>query len=99
MLFDFRGLFSSINALTFGIEWLIVDKFVGDEQTRNLLCDALGDRMSLIHEYGGIKKIKGQDELIRNQLKAGVKAEFIAKTNRVPLSRVRAIERTLKSEE
>ena len=98
-MFDFRGLFSSIKALTYGIEWLIVDKFVNDEQTRNILCDTLGDRMALIHEYGRNKKIKGQDELIRNQLQSGVKAEFIATTCRVPLSRVRAVERTLKSEE
>ena len=55
--------------------------------------------MSLIHEYGRNKAVKAEDKLIRNQLQAGVKAEFIAMTNRVPLSRVRAIERTLKSEE
>ena len=84
----------SIKALTYGIEWLIVDKFVGDEQTRNVLCDALGDRMSLIHEYARNK----ENRLIRNQLRSGLKADFIAKTNGIPLSRVRAIERSLKSE-
>ena len=98
-LLELKGLTPSIKALTYGIEWLIVDKFVNDEQTRNILCDTLGDRMALIHEYGRNKEVKAEDKLIRNQLKAGVKAEFIAKTNRVPLSRVRAIERTLKSGE
>ena len=49
--------------------------------------------MSLIHEYARNK----EDKLIRNQLKSGVSADVIAKTNQVPLSRVRAIERTLKS--
>ena len=49
--------------------------------------------MSLIHEYARNK----EDKLIRNQLKAGLKAEFITRTNCVPLSRVRAIEWTFKS--
>jgi len=49
---------SSIQALIFGIEWLIVDKFVENENTRNILQDLLGDRMSMIHEYVEMKKIK-----------------------------------------
>jgi hypothetical protein len=44
--------------LVFGIEWLIVDKFVENENTRNILQDLLGDRMSMIHEYVEMKKIK-----------------------------------------
>ena len=75
-----------------GIEWLIVDKFVTDEQTRNILCDALGDRMALIHEYARNK----ENRIIRNQLKSGMKAEVIARTADIPLSRVKSIERTLK---
>ena len=51
--------------------------------------------MSLIHEYARNK----EDKLIRNQLKSGLKAEFIARTNKVSLSRVKRIERTLKSKE
>ena len=93
-LLEFKGLTRSIKALTFGIEWLIVDKFVTDEQTRNILCDALGDRMSLIHEYARNK----EDKLIRNFLRAGYSPQQIAKDADVPLSRVRAIERRLKSE-
>ena len=96
-LLDLKGLTPSIKSLTYGIEWLIVDKFVDDEQTRNVLCDVLGERMSLIHEYGRNKEEKAENRLIRNQLKEGVKPEFIARTNHVPLSRVKCIERTLKS--
>ena len=92
-LLDLKGLTPSIKSLTYGIEWLIVDKFVDDELTRNVLCDVLGDRMSLMHEYGRNK----EDRLIMNQLKEGLKPEFIARTNHVPLSRVKCIERTLKS--
>lgn len=96
-LLELKGLTTSIKALTFGIEWLIVDKFVTDEQTRNILCDALGDRMSLIHEYARNKEIKAEDRMIRNFLRAGNSPQKIAKDGNIPLSRVRAIERTLNS--
>ena len=32
--------------------WLTADKFVTDELERNILCDMLSARMSLINEYG-----------------------------------------------
>jgi len=101
-LLDLNDLAPSIKALVFGIEWLIVDKFVSDDLTRNILRDVLGERMSLIQEYGRDKErkgiSKGEDNLIRNQLKSGMRAEVIAKTAKVPLSRVKAIEKRLKSE-
>ena len=97
-LLDLNDLAPSIKALVFGIEWLIVDKFVSDDLTRNILRDVLGERMSLIHEYGRDKERKGEDNLIRNMLKSGMGAEVIAKTAKVPLSRVKAIEKRLKSE-
>ena len=50
--------------------------------------------MSLLDEYVRNK----ENMLIRNQLKYGLSAEFIARTADVPLSRVRAIEMELKSE-
>ena len=49
----------SLKSLAFGIEWLIVDKFVDNEEDRNILCDCLGDRMRLIDEYGERKQQKG----------------------------------------
>ena len=91
-LLNLTGLTSSIKALVFGIEWLIVDKFVTDIQKRNILCDALGDRMSLIHEYARNK----ENRIIRNLLIAGNSAQKIAKDADIPLSRVKAIERRLK---
>ena len=96
-LLDLKDLGSSIKALTYGIEWLIVDKFVSDEQTRNIMCDVLGDRMALIHEYARNKEKKAENRLIRNQLISGISAYVIARTNKVPLSRVRAVEKSLKS--
>ena len=93
-LLDLKGLATSIKSLTYGIEWLIVDKFVVDEKTRNVLCDVLGDRMSLIHEYARNK----EDRLIRNLLRAGNSPQKIAKDAKIPLSRVKRVERTLKSQ-
>ena len=95
----------SIKSLLYGIEWLIVDKFVEDVQKRNILCDLLGDRMSLMYEYGenkekkgikkGIKKgfRKGEDKIILNLLRAGQVPHKIANDAGVPLSRVNAIKR------
>lgn len=54
--------------------------------------------MTLIHEYAENKKNKEQARIIRNQLKSGMKAEIIAKTAKIPLSRVKTIERKLKLE-
>ena len=99
-LINLKNLAPSIKALVFGIEWLIVDKFVQDERKRNILRDVLGDRMSLIHEYGQDKEkkgiLKGEERIVRNLLKSGMDAETISKTAKIPLARVKSIERKLK---
>lgn len=108
-LIDLKGLTPSIKALAYGIEWLIVDKFVKNEQTRNILCDLLGERMSLIHEYGKNKENKGfsrgisrgisrgvsrtEERIVRNLLDAGNSSQKIANETKIPLSRVNAIKR------
>lgn len=92
-LIGLKDLASSIQALVFGIEWLIVDKFVENENTRNILQDLLGGRMSMIHEYGERKKNNEQERIVRNQLKSGMRPEIIASTADIPLSRVQAIKR------
>ena len=80
----------SLKELSFGIEWLIVDKYVEDEEQRNIFCDALGDKMSLIQEYGERMEKKGLDEgfdkgieqgsseVIVSFLKSGMSAEEIS---------------------
>lgn len=95
-LIDLKGLTPSIKALVYGIEWLIVDKFVVDEKTKNILRDLLGDSMSLIHEYAENKVNQEQIRIIRNLLRHGMRAEVVAKSAEVPLSRVKAIERKMK---
>lgn len=68
-LLQLRSSTVSLKNLAYGIEWLIVDKFVTDEEDRNILCDALGDRMSLIYEYGERKENKGRREGRREGIK------------------------------
>lgn len=97
-LINLDGLGSSIKALAYGIEWLIVDKFVKDKLTRNILCDKLGDRMTLIDEYARNRERRSIEKIIKNQLKSGLSAEVIAESADIPLSRVRDIERSLESE-
>ena len=104
-LIDLKGLTPSIKALAYGIEWLIVDKFVKDEQTKNILCDLLDERMSLIHEYGKNKENKGfsraisrgvsraEERIVRNLLDAPNSSQKIANETKIPLSRVNAIKR------
>lgn len=60
----------SVKNLSYGIEWLIVDKFVEDEEYRQILCDVLGDRMSLIYEYGERREQAGREEGMKEILKS-----------------------------
>ena len=97
IIIKLKNLTISQKDLAFGIMWLTTDKFVEDSLERNIICDLLGDRMSLIHEYVRNKEIKAEDRMIRNFLRAGNSSQKIAKDRNIPLSRVRAIERTLNS--
>ena len=96
-IINFKDLAQSIKSLIYGIEWLIVDKFIDSTQKRNLLCDLLGDRMALMHEYGKNKERKGfekgEDSIILSLLRAGHSPHVIASDTGVPLSRVNAIKR------
>lgn len=97
ILFKVKNLSLSQNDLAFGIMWLTTDKFVEDTLERNIICDLLGGRMSLIHEYGENKYNDGKDEgieqgieqgiehVILDLLKSGEKPEDIAKKTSLSL--------------
>jgi predicted transposase YdaD len=68
-LLQLRNSTVSLKNLAYGIEWLIVDKFITNEEDRNIICDALGDRMSLIYEYGERKENNGRIEGRREGIK------------------------------
>ena len=74
--------------LVLGILWLTTDKFVEDTLERNIICDMLGDRMTLMHEYGENKYKKGIEKIIANLLKAGDEPEIIAKKTDVQLDEI-----------
>lgn len=48
--------------------WLTTDKFVVDTLERNIICDLLGGRMSLIHEYGENKYNDGKMMVLNKAL-------------------------------
>lgn len=81
-LLQVRNATDSIKNLTYGIEWLIVDKFIENKEYRQILCDKLGDRMSLIYEYGERKEKngmkQGMKEIIVSFLNAGTSLNEIS---------------------
>lgn len=92
ILIKLKDMTISQKDLAFGIVWLTTDKFVEDPLERNIICDLLGVRMSLIHEYGENKYNDGKDDgieqIIENLLKSGEDAESIAEKANVPLEKV-----------
>lgn len=86
----------SLKELSFGIEWMIVEKYVDDEELRNIFCDLLGDKMSLIHEYGERKEqkgiaqgiVQGSENIIISFLKSGMSAEEISERIKMPLDEI-----------
>ena len=98
-LFELRNASFSLMELSFGIEWMIVEKYVDDDELRNIFCDLLGDKMSLIHEYGKRKEQSGFDQgieqgsenIIIELLKSGMSCEDISQRIKMPFEDVLAI--------
>ena len=64
---------SSTKNLCYGIEWLLVDKFVKDKELRNLLLDRLGDKMSALYEYVQRKEAEGMEKGMEKGIEKGRK--------------------------
>ena len=88
---------SSTKNLCYGIEWLLVDKFVKDKGLRNLLLDMLGDKMSALYEYVQRKEQKGREEgreserkvLIKKLYDAGMSIKEISKITEIDIGEVK----------
>ena len=90
----------STRNLCFGIVWLLVDKFVKEEELKNLLLDLLGDRMSAIYEYGERKEQNGKKigleegkeeerkEIIKKFFDSGMSVEEIARRSKIDVEEV-----------
>ena len=78
--------------LALGILWLTTDKFVKDALERNNICNMLGDKMSLMHEYGEDKFEQGigqgEENIIVKLLKFGDEPEIIAQKSEIPLDKI-----------
>lgn len=85
----------STKNLCYGIEWLLVDKFVKDETLKNLLLDKLGDKMSAVYDYGERKEQKGREEgreeIILNLYESGMKPEEIAEKTKKDIKEIEEI--------
>lgn len=88
ILFKLKNMTISQSDLALGIMWLTTDKFVVDAFERNIICDMLGGRMSLIHEYGENKYEEGKEQIIVNLLKSGDDPEVISKKSEIPLDKI-----------
>lgn len=99
-LLNLKGFSISLKELSLGIEWLLVDNYVTDEELRNILCDALGDKMSLIYEYGDRKEKNGRKEgiedVIKSLLKSGMTCEDISQRIDKPVNEIYEIANKLK---
>ena len=94
---------SSTKRLCFGIEWLLVDKFVKNKELKNMLLYLLGDQMSAIYEYGELKKqdgleigmkegkIEGKKEIIKNLYESGMSIKEIALKTKMDINQVEKI--------
>lgn len=107
ILSKIRNLSVSLKDLAFGILWLTTDKFVEDPLEKNILCDFLGDRMTMIHEYGENKYQngrsdgreegrkegieEGREEIIVNLLKSNEKPETITEKTGMKLEQIQKI--------
>lgn len=75
---------------------MTTDKFVEDTLERNIICDLLGGRISLIHECGENKYKDGKDEgieqgveqIIVDLLKSGEKPKVIANKTSLSLEKI-----------
>ena len=61
----------SLKNLAYVIGWLIADKFVSNTEDRNILCDAIGDRMTLLYEYDERKEKRVKREILQAFLNCG----------------------------
>lgn len=85
--------------MSYGIEWLIVDKFIKDKECRQILCDRLGERMSLIYEYGDRREQKGWDEgknegikeIVQSFITSGTSLEEISQKTGKPIKELKKI--------
>lgn len=88
----------------FTLTWILVDKFIEDEETRQKLSNILSDNMRLMEEFGrskyeageqkGEKKgekrgiVKARQEIAENLLKEGLPLELISQVTGVSVGRL-----------
>lgn len=84
-----------VKNLVKSIAYLLTDKFLEDGYKKNIICDALGGKMSAIYDYGqrqeekGIKK--GKIKFAEYMIKEGKTNEEIEKETELPQEEIEKI--------
>nr|WP_019268904.1 hypothetical protein [Methanobrevibacter smithii] len=77
-----RNSIGSTKNFAFGIEFLIVDKFINETSRRKRLRNILRDNMRLMEEYGQERYDEGYEKGIKKELKKGMLRELIMKNGK-----------------
>ena len=87
----------------FALVWILVDKFIVNDETRQRLSNILSDNMKLMEEFGQRKYKEGEKrgekigretsrrEITKNLLKKELPLELISEATNVPISQLEEI--------
>ena len=100
-----RNTIKEESKFVFALTWILVDKFIEDDETRQKLCNILSDNMRLLEEFGQRKYEEGEQkgeqkgekrgisktrlEIAENLLKKDVPLEFISEVTEIPIGRLK----------
>ena len=96
-----RNTIKEESKFVFALTWILVDKFIEDDETRQKLCNILSDNMRLLEEFGQRKYEGGEQigfeeglekrgwEIAENLLKKDVPLEFISEVTEIPIGRLK----------
>ena len=81
----------STKKLCYGIQWLLVDKYVKEEELKNHLLDKLGGKMSAVYDYGERRSKEKEKEIISNLYESGMQPEEIAEKTKINIKEIEKI--------
>ena len=96
-----RNTIKEESKFVFALTWILVDKFIEDDETRQKLCNILGDNMRLLEEFGQRKYEEGEQkgekrgisktrlEIAENLLKKDLTLDLISDATDIPIGRLK----------
>ena len=98
-----RNTLKEESKFVFALVWILVDKFIVNDETRQRLSNILSDNMKLMEEFGQRKYKEGEKrgekigretsrrEITENLLKKELPLELISEATNVPISQLEEI--------